>query len=63
MIKVKIEMVLNDSWDGYIKDGINDDSMLDDLLSTIQDQRNFQEEVLSVTIKSKQLVQKNGKEK
>ena len=56
MIKVKIEMVLNDSWDGYIKDGINDDSMLDDLLSTIQDQRNFQEEVLSVTIKSKQLV-------
>ena len=56
MIKVKLEIILNDSWDGYIDPLVDDNSLIQDLLSTISDQRDFQEEVVSVTIKSKQRI-------
>lgn len=56
MIKVKLEIILNDSWDDYADPMVNEDSLLQDLLTTLQDQRVTQEEVVSVTIKSKQFI-------
>lgn len=54
MIKVNLEIILNKSWDGYCDNNINEDCLLDDLLTTLQDPIVSQEEILSVTIKSKQ---------
>ena len=56
MVKVKLEIILNSSWDDYSDKNISDDVLLQDLLTTMQDQRVFQEEVLLVTIKSKHLI-------
>lgn len=56
MIKVKLEIVLNESWDGYADKSVSEDTLLLDLLTTLQDQRSLQDEVLSITIKSKQLI-------
>ena len=56
MIKVNLEFVLNDSWDDYSDKNINEDILLQDLMTTLLDQRVRQEEILSVTIKSKQLL-------
>ena len=51
MIKVKLEIILNDSWDGYLD--CLDETLVEDLITTIQDQRTLEEEVKSITIKSK----------
>ena len=56
MVKVKLEILLNSSWDGYIDPIVSDDALLQDLLTTLSDQRVTQEEVVSITIKSKQLL-------
>lgn len=56
MVKVKLEMVLNNSWDGYCENDINEDILLSDILTTLQDQKLVQEEVVSVTIKSKHII-------
>lgn len=54
MIKVNLEIILNKSWDGYGDNNVNEDCLLEDLLTTLQDPVVSQEEILSVTIKSKQ---------
>lgn len=56
MVKVKLEILLNSSWDGYIDPMVSDNALLQDLLTTLSDQRVTQEEVVSITIKSKQLL-------
>lgn len=56
MIKVKLEIILNNSWDEYITDNINEDLLLEDILTTLSDQRSSQEEVDSITIISKHLI-------
>ena len=57
MVKVVLELVLNDSWDGYVRDNVNNGLLLEDILSTLgSDQKDIQEEVVSATIKSKQII-------
>lgn len=56
MIKVKLEILLNDSWNDYGDKMVSEDTLLQDLLITLQDPRTSQEEIVSVTIKSKQLI-------
>jgi len=56
MIKVKVEFILNDSWDDYSSMEVNEDVLLQDLMTTLLDQKVRQEEIVSVTIKSKQLI-------
>lgn len=56
MIKVKVEFILNDSWDDYSSREVNEDVLLQDLMTTLLDQKVRQEEIVSVTIKSKQLI-------
>ena len=56
MIKVKVEFILNDSWDDYSNREVNEDVLLQDLMTTLLDQKVRQEEIVSVTIKSKQLI-------
>ena len=56
MIKVKVEFILNDSWDDYGSKEVNEDILLQDLMTTLLDQRIRQEEIVSVTINSKQLI-------
>ena len=56
MIKVKVEFILNDSWDDYSDREVNEDVLLQDLMTTLLDQKVRQEEIVSVTIKSKQLI-------
>lgn len=56
MIKVKLEVILNDSWDGYGDKMVSEDALLQDLLITLQDQRTSQEEIVSMTILSKHLI-------
>lgn len=56
MLKVRIEFILDDSWNDYGDIGVNEDVLLEDLMTTLLDQKVRQEEILSITIKSKQLV-------
>ena len=56
MIKVKIEFILNDSWNDYADRNVNEDVLLQDLMTTLLDQKVRQEEIVAVTIKSKQLI-------
>ena len=56
MVKVRLEIILNDTWDGYGDKMVSEDTLLQDLLITLQDQRTTQEEIVSVTIKSKQVI-------
>ena len=57
MLKVKLEIILNEDWDNYADPHIIDDNtLLQDVIDTLTDQRAYQEEVVSMTIKSKQCI-------